>query len=457
MIFFLLIYLLFFFSAVFGILKRSPERILLFIVFSLPLYFTALSIAYANGLELFIPFFQGFKEIAILLTLTVVLLNRKERLKLHIIDWLMISYFVYTLLYVVMPLGSFGFTDRLLAFKSVSFFPFIYFAGRLIDVTKIDFNKYFSYICFVSILAGCVLFVELLRYEHLQTYTGYSEFNRHFFNQDPGGNYGLSWTFETPQGLKRFASFYGGPLEMGVNTVCSASVLVALSTGDDNQFRPGRLVRLTIVFTVFAIFMALSRASFASYFLIIYVYGAITGKKNLLKVFHYTAIVLVLVVLFLLKGDIYEWIINTIDFSDSSSAFHIVQWLDGLQAIGSSPLGLGLGMSGRVAIMTDSNIGGENQLIIIGVQTGVIAVALYVAMYITTIRVCVKIFHNSKGKLRKPALALFLIKLGIIIPMLTANTESYIYLSYLTWFLTGIVVNILMEHIKPDSSETANA
>ena len=29
--------------------------------------------------------------------------------------------------------------------------------------------------------------------------------------------------------------------------------------------------------------------------------------------------------------------------------------------------------------------------------------------------------------------------------MLTANTESYIYLSYISWFLTGIIVNIVME------------
>jgi len=445
MIVFLVIYVLCFFISLHGLFRGNTDRLFFFIIFSLPLYFTALSIAYSYGLEKLIPVFQAFKEIIIILTLGTLLYQRKKAIRFHLLDWLVLAYFAYTFFYVVLPLGNFGFTDRLLAFKSLSFFPFIYFSGRLIDVSKINFNRYFSFICIVSILAGCVLLVEVIRYEHLQVYTGYAEFNQHFFNQDPGGNYGLSWTFETPQGLKRFASFYGGPLELGVNTICTASVLIALATKDNNKFIPNKFIVLTLLFTVFSIFLALSRASFASYFLIIYVYAYITYHKKITKAFHYTAIGAVLLVLFWLQGDIYDWVINTIDFSDSSSAFHVIQWLDGIQAIAKSPLGLGLGMSGRVAIATDSNIGGENQLIIIGVQAGLVAVALYLMIYIYTIRTCVKLFRQTKGKARKAPLALFLLKLGIIVPMLTANTESYIYLSYISWFLTGIIVNIVME------------
>jgi peptidoglycan/LPS O-acetylase OafA/YrhL len=122
-----------------------------------------------------------------------------------------------------------------------------------------------------------------------------------------------------------------------------------------------------------------------------------------------------------LQGDIYEWVINTLAFSDSSSAFHIVQWLDGLTAIGAHPLGLGLGMSGRVSIANDSNIGGENQLIITGVQIGVIAVILYVAIYIYTMRTCVKLFKSAQGKVRKPALALFRILYLPVVPQLAAH------------------------------------
>lgn len=443
MILLFVIYALAFVISLAGILKGNIGRVFLFIILGLPIYFTALSIAYINGMGAFIPLLQSFKEIIILISLGVLIYHRKQPIHLHTLDWLIIAYFSYTLIYTLLPLGDFSFTDRLLAFKSLSFFPFVYFTGRLLDVSKINFNTYFSYICIVAILAGCVLIIEAIRYEHLQLYTGYAEFNRQFFKQEPGGNFGLSWTFETSNGLKRFASFYGGPLELGVNTVCTVAVAIALSTNDKNRFQPSNLIIATLAFSLYAIFMALSRAAFVSYFFIIYIYAFLTENKTVLKIFHYGIIAAIIAGGLWLQGDLYDWVMNTIDFSDSSSAFHVMQWLDGLNAIQTHPLGMGIGMSGRVSSANDSNVGGENQLIIIGVQAGLVAVLLYIAIYIYTIRTCIKVFRHTTGKSRKPALALLLIKIGIIIPLLTANTESYMYLSYFSWLLTGIVANLI--------------
>lgn len=443
MIILLVIYVLAFTISLAGILKGHRERIFIFVVLGLPIYFTALSIAYINGMGAFIPLLQSCKEVIILITLGILLYNRKQPIHFHTLDWLIIAYFTYTLVYTLLPIGDFSFTDRLLAFKSLSFFPLVYFTGRLLDTSKVNFNNYFSYICIVAILAGCVLIIEAIRYEHLQLYTGYAEFNRQFFKQEPGGNFGLSWTFETSNGLKRFASFYGGPLELGANTVCTVSVAIALSTNHKNRFQPNNLIIATLAFSLYAIFMALSRAAFVSYFFIIYIYAFLTENKTVLKIFHYGIIAAIIAGGFWLQGDLYDWVMNTIDFSDSSSAFHVMQWLDGLNAIQTHPMGIGIGMSGRVSSANDSNVGGENQLIIIGVQAGLIAVLLYVAIYVYTIRTCINVFRHTTGKSRKPALALLLIKIGIIIPLLTANTESYIYLSYFTWLLTGIVANLI--------------
>jgi putative glycerol-1-phosphate prenyltransferase len=60
------------------------------------------------------------------------------------LDKLVLAYFIWNLLYVFLPLGSFGIYDKLIAFKNVSFFPFIYFIGRLIDPEKIIFNQSFD-------------------------------------------------------------------------------------------------------------------------------------------------------------------------------------------------------------------------------------------------------------------------------------------------------------------------
>jgi len=36
-----------------------------------------------------------------------------------------------------------------------------------------------------------------------------------------------------------------------------------------------------------------------------------------------------------------------------------------------------------------------------------------------------------------------LFKIGLIIPLFTAEIDSYIYVSYITWFLTGYMINLI--------------
>lgn len=436
------IYILSFLVALFKVLSKQTDKILLFFVFGLPIYITSLSSAYVIGLGPAIPFLQSFKELIVLLVIGILLFNRKKKLVLHTIDYLALSFITLTLIYIVLPLGDFGFVEKLLAFKSLSFFPFVYFAGRLMDATTVNLNRYFHYICLIAILSTIVLLGEVFYNQHLQIYTGYAAFNEAYFGQEPSGSYGLSWTFETANGIKRFASFFGGPLELGTNTLFTISVITALITQDKNKIKLNWFIIIASIMTVLSIFFAFSRASFASYFIILYTYFVITKRKEALRIFHIGAITIILLIMFWLSGDIYDFIISTIDFSDPSSAYHVFQWLDGLEAIGNKPLGLGLGMAGRVSTETGSNIGGENQLLIIGVQTGIIAVIIYLLIYGFTITTCYKTFQRSTGKQRKMALAILLVKVGLIIPLLTANVESYIYISYISWFCTGLLISM---------------
>lgn len=437
------IYIISFLVSLYQVIRRKTGDLLLFFVFGLPIYITSLSIVFKYGFSSFIPMLQSFKEILIICSLGILLFERKKKIELHLLDWLMLSFLSLSTIYLLLPLGDYSFLEKLLAFKSLSFFPFIYFTGRLMDPQTVNLNKYFHYICLVAILAAIVLVGEVIMDQHLQVFTGYADFNYYFFGQEASGNYGLSWTFETANGIKRFASFFGGPLELGANTLFTISIIAALATTDNNKIRPDWFVIIAFIMTLISIIFAFSRASFASYFIILYIYSQITRKKYWLKLFHYGAIVVTVFVLLWLRGDIYDLIMSTIDFSDSSSAYHVFQWLEGMDAIGSHPLGLGLGMAGRVSIETSSNIGGENQLIIIGVQTGIFAVLIYILLYIYTIRTCIKSFRESIGKQRKLSLVLLLVKVGLIIPVLTANVESYIYIAYITWFCTGLLISMV--------------
>ncbi len=450
------IYLFAFLQAVYRLVKKQPQYILVFFVIGLPLYFTALSITYLYGFESLVPVFQSFKELIVLITLLWLIFVKKRVIILRLPDKLMMAYLLYTFLYVLMPLGNFGLVDKLLALKGLSFFPLIYFAGRYMIPEMVPLKHIFHYICLVAILAAIVLGWEVWQYQHLQTLTGYAEYNEHFFGAEPSGNFGLSWTFETSNGLKRFASFYGGPLELGANMILTLAACLAVVTTDDHRIRMNRIIFITLITCTLGIFFAISRASLVSYFAIMYIYAFITGKKEWLRIFHYVVLAAVVFIAFYIKGDVYELIITTINFTDNSSAFHVLQWLEGLNAISSSPLGLGLGMSGRVAASTGDNIGGENQLIIIGVQTGIVAMLLYLIIYIWIIQYSLKVFKRARGKTKRLALCILLTKIGLIIPTLTANVEAYVYISYFTWFCTGLLVT-MEDHSKIKNSIPVHA
>jgi hypothetical protein len=175
----------------------------------------------------------------------------------------------------------------------------------------------------------------------------------------------------------------------------------------------------------------------------IYLYAWLTQKKIFLHVIH-TLIALTALAFLIItfNNDFTEFVITTIDFTNPSSLGHLLEWINGIESIISYPLGIGLGNAGRISGFSGYNVGGENQFIIIGVQTGIVAVLLYVTIYCIIIKKAYQLFCSQTGRIRRLALFILLIKVGLIIPLLTSETESYIYISYLTWILTGLLVNI---------------
>jgi hypothetical protein len=290
MFLFPIIYIASFISTMYQLARRRAGAILIFLICGLPIYTTTLSIVNMYGFPGLVPVLQAFKEIAILTALMGLLYFYKGSFRLQLADKLMLFFLIYTFLYAVLPFGQFGFFQKLLAFKSLSFFVLIYFTGRLTDPRKIFISKYFRFIAAVVIAAAAVLLFEVITYQHLQSHTGYAAYNYHFFGQESSGTYGLSWTFEVydiGRSVKRFASFFSNPLEFAAATLLSTSMLAALYTRKNNRLAADTFGVIAFGCTAFAIFFALSRASLISYFLLVYVYAFLTGKKNLLRFIHF--------------------------------------------------------------------------------------------------------------------------------------------------------------------------
>ena len=452
-----LIYFLSFFWAAKEIIKGDKSGLLIFLIFGLSIYTVSQSITFELGVREIISIMQPFKELLVIAVLCIAIWNYKGVFKLHFVDYLVGIFLAYTILYVFLPIGEFSFGERLTACKSVAFFTVIYATGRLFKVEEIYLSKYFHYIMLVAIAGAIVLTYELITQTHLQTLTGYADFNFYLYDQEPSGNYGLTWTFEAETGFKRFASFFANPLEHAAATLLALSAIAGLYTSDTNKLRIDLFGKVALFATQFSVFFALSRASFASYFAMIYVYALVTGKKTILNVFHLGLLAVVLYFIFLITNtDIYDFVVDTLTFTNASSVGHIVEWIAGIDAMINQPLGLGLGSSGRIAGMMGLNVGGENQFIIIGVQIGVIAFFLYLVLQISLLWLPFKWINKLKGKNRKVALTLFLLKVGSVIPLLTADFESYIYIAYIGWFLSGLFISIISRQ-KPTKEVVKDA
>ncbi len=461
MFIFPLIYITSFIIALREVIKGNRSGVLIFLIFGLSIYTTAMSVAFTLGLKDLIPFFQFFKELLILCTLLLNIFSLKSRPRFHLIDYTIFAFLIYTIFYAILPIGGQSFGQRLIALKSTSFFVMVYFTGRLLDVKTIYVGKYFNYLILLTIAAGAVVIAEVLLNRQLQTLTGYADYTYYFFNFEPSGNFGLSWTFESEGGYKRFASFFANPLEHAAATLLALAAIAALYTSDDNKFKINSMGVLAFGASFISIIFAISRAPLASYFLIIYVYALITKKKLITNTIHGIIGIVIVYLIYLFtrfennNTGIVEVLMNTIDFSNPSSVGHLVEWVQGIMAMIEQPLGLGLGSSGRVGGTLGENVGGENQFIIIGVQVGVIALFLYLTIYVLFIKTGLKWINQLKGKERKICMMVLLLKIGFFIPLLTSEVESSSYISYMNWFLSGLFISIIMLP-KTASSHPAN-
>lgn len=451
MFIFLLIYIISFVIAVRAVFKGNAQGVLIFMIFGLSVYYTAMSVAFTLGLKDLIPTFQAFKELLIITLLISNILALKYRPRFHLIDYLILAYFIYLVAYAILPIGEQTFTERLIALKSNSFYLIVYFAARLIDPKTIYVSKYFNYIILLTIGVGIVLIGELIIGQHLQSFTGFADYSYYFFNIEPNGSFGLNYTFESDGGIPRFASIFTSPLEHAAAALLALSVIAGLYTSDDNKFKINDIGLLALGSTILSIIFSISRAPLISYFVIIYVYALITKRKIITQTIHAIAVLVVIYFIYLFTGfdqnhnSLIDIAMNTIDFSDPSSVGHLEQWIVGVLAIIEHPFGLGLGSSGRVAGSIGETTGGENQFIIIGVQAGIIALLMYISIFCMFIKISLKWLPELKGKERKVCMTVLLMKIGFLIPLFTSEVESSSYISYMNWFLSGLLISIIMQ------------
>lgn len=432
---------LFFFK---GLFQGKPERIVWYILLGMSAYTTSLSLTYQYGLLPVVNVIKYFKEIAAIGTLGYLLAHYKEKLQFHYIDWLVLILFVYCFSYVFLPVGKMTFIERLTVFKSYGMFGLMYFIGRLLPLANIELKKIFSVLLTLAIVAVCIQFVEVLMNQHLQTITSYTDYNQKVNLLYPSGSYGLTMTFETDNGIKRFASFFHDPLDFAISLLMCLCGVLAWISFDEQQIIKTKWKWVIVVLLLLGLYKTFSRASMLGAVIVLYVYAILTKRKLLLKTLYFSIFLAITWFIFLASENFKGYVFDTFSLSESSSLGHLVSWVTGLDAMIEQPLGMGLGSSGLYAFGDGLGVGGESQPIFMGVQTGVISMLLYIAIYISILVVAAKNWKQCSGEYKILAFGILLFKIGSIIPMFTSYYESFFYMSFITWLLTGVLINHLM-------------
>jgi uncharacterized membrane protein len=109
---------------------------------------------------------------------------------------------------------------------------------------------------------------------------------------------------------------------------------------------------------------------------------------------------------------------------------------------------------------TNDHVGGENQLIIIGVQAGIPVLLVYVYIYWLLLQTGFRALNHSTGKQKRLVMAVVLLKIGMLIPLFTSYIDTFNYITYTINFLSGLMINVLMYQKEqtielPSDAETA--
>jgi len=417
--------------------------LLIYLVTFLPVYFIFQLIVFDFSENvLLVDLIKYSKDFVIFSSFFIVFFGSKKdffstELKTTFLDKTIILFIILSSIYAIIPIGEASFYVKLIYLKNIYLIGVVYYLGRNFFISEYLFFNLKKILILILCIAFLVSSIEYFFNFHLHSFFNYAKFNLLINDILPEGNFDLSWTFERSPNQARFGSIFPNPLEFSSNLILFLTIpLFAILHTKKNIFK--NLLIILIVFVSF--YYAYSRASILS--ALIMIFTALLITKNYKKVFYILVLLFfsILIFYFSASEDSIYFVIDTFTFNESSSFSHLIEWIQAILTIIENPLGIGLAMSGNASGVDQAiKIGGENQFLIYGVQMGVISMILYSIMLFKSIRDSFSVFSQSKGYVKELAFIVLLTKFGLIIPLLTANAELYLFVSLTTWFLIGSI------------------
>ena len=440
------------------VLKKTFEGdayyLLLYILFILPFYATFQLVIF-KGFDVIplVNILKYSKDFVFFTGFFVFIFGKKESFierewQFTLLDKLFLGFMALTFIYMLMPLGEAPVLSKIIYAKNTFLIGIVYFLGRHTHIDKQRWGFIVKVLIYLTIGSFLLALSEKIVGTHLQSILDYGRFNLVMNDVFPIGNYGLSWTFERQGGLPRLAAFFANPLEF------AASLLLFLSVGlyylFHSKYNSNRLAYLGLLLLVaLSFFFSYSRGSIIAGGIIVFFTLFLEKKYQLLRIGLVLVIMVVIYISFFSSKETYYFVLDTLSFQNTSSLGHLLEWLEGVNAMMQNPMGIGLAMSGNAnGVDQTLKVGGENQFLIYGVQMGFLGLLIYVSMLVKGIKNSLKVFKlSSKQHVKSISYVAAATKIGLLIPLFTANAELYLFVGFLSWFLIGFIETYYLKNI----------
>ena len=440
-VFFIVFYFIIFGYTIDKISRGKIEYLIIYICTCLPIYTTLQAQAFKIfNTEIVVSIIKLSKDIIFIYAFIIFLFGKnihlfKRIFKFSLVDKLILIFTLIVTIYALIPLGEADIFSKLIYAKNLYIISITYLIGRNIKIDEVFFNSIKKILKYLILSLTFFLCFEFILSTHFHSIIDFSNYNILVNEIDPQGNYGLSWSFESQGSLPRYAAFFADPLEL------SASLLLLTSLLIYNFWNNKRNISYFLLFMVAVAFLfSFSRGAIVACIGIV-LFGLLLNKKykSLLLIFG-LFLLSTLSLIYFGSEEIRYFIIDTLKFENTSSLGHLVEWIEGILSIFENPLGIGLAMSGNASGVDQAiKVGGENQFLIFGVQMGVLSIITYVLILFFVIKRSCKVYYLSSNNDKHISFIVACTKFGLLLPLLTANAELYLFVSLTTWFFAGYI------------------
>ena len=435
------------------IFEGDTYYLLLYILFTLPFYST-LQLVIFKGFNVipFVNLLKYSKDFVFFTGFFILIFGKKESFierewQLTLLDKLFLGFMTLTLIYTLIPLGSASLLSKMIYAKNIFLMGIIYFLGRHTNIDEQRWRFIVKFIICLIVGSFLLALTEIISGVHLQSILDYGRFNSIMYDVSPTGNYGLSWTFERQGSLPRFAAFFSNPLDF------AASLLLFFSVGLNlllhSKYNSNRLAYLgLLLLVIFSFFFSYSRGAIIASVILVF-FTLFLEKKYFLLRIALGLVVMLVTYIFFSSYELDYFVLDTFNFQNTSSLGHLLEWLEGIESMLLHPMGIGLAMSGNGnGVEQALKISGENQFLIYGVQMGFLGLFIYISMLFKAIKDSLKVFKDSsKQHVRSISYVAAATKIGLLIPLFTANAELYLFVAFLSWFLIGSIETYYLKNI----------